>query len=175
MSLARTVFEELSISYTALLMFAGSAALLFFPDKLHKYIAPQPWIVDYHQYIRGALLLSGLYFVLSVIVSLIAAVDRMSKRTRKERILNEVMENLTQEEMKVLNIFYDDVDHKVHETVELNFLDSKVQWLEDKGVILSLAFSGVGRMDCPTCPMVYMLNPKAKEYLLKTVSGNTGV
>ena len=55
----------------------------------------------------------------------------------------------------------------------MNLLDSGVQVLEDKGVVLSLAFSGVSRMDCPTCPMVYMINPKAKEFLLRKVPEST--
>ncbi|MHC1760176.1 MAG: super-infection exclusion protein B [Negativicutes bacterium] len=168
MGMVRMFLEELSISYTALFMFFGSAALLSFSDKLQKDPVIQPWIVDYHPYIWILLLASGLYLVVSTIVNLIKGVGRMWRRARKEKIFNEVMRNLTQEDMEILTLFYNCVDHTVRETIELNLLDSKVQRLEDKGVILSLAFSGVSRSDCPTCPMIYMINPKAKEFLLKT-------
>ena len=168
MGIVRMFFEELSISYTALFMFFGAAILLLFSDKLQKDPVIQPWIVDYHPYIWILLSVSGLYLVVSIIVNLIKGVGRMWRRARKEKILNEVMKNLTQEDMEILTLFYNCVDNTVQEAIELNFLDSKVQRLEDKGVILSLAFSGVIRSDCSICPMIFMINPKAKEFLLKT-------
>ena len=173
MSLARMIYEELSISYPALVMFLGSSVLLFFPDKLQKHLVIQPWVFDYHQYLWGLLLFSGLYLVVSTLADLTAAVNRTWRRARKEKIFNEVMNNLTQEDIEILSLFYDCSEHKVHDTVELNLLDSGVQELEDKGVVLSLAFSGVSRMDCPTCPMVYMINPKAKEFLLRMAPDST--
>lgn len=140
------ILAKVEIMCLALTIFITTAIIIFTSEGFLTTIMLIDVKQEYGKFIGGGFILSGVYIIVSCIYKVYAHYRDKKYNKKYDEMIKNNIDNLTEDDLKVLREFFDFHTDKFKEVIELDRGDPNVLLLESKGLLIRLKEDAIGTL-----------------------------
>lgn len=164
MDAIRIIFEKVEITCIAFTLAIAAAIILFSGDEILGKMMLSELKNDYGKFIGATFVITSAYIFVSLAYKITKFIQKLNRQKEYEKIIDENITTMTEEDVQVLSNFINFDTRKVIEVVNLNYADTRVKNLECKMLIVRLANS-VLTTDLREVMFPYKINNRLKKFM----------